>query len=77
MMVAWDVCVDGWASAIVFAETAPKAKWLAVRSYWDAGYGEKGSWPACGTKREPRFDKHSKCVAPGGPYCRPYIEDTL
>lgn len=39
--VAWEVEIN-YMSCIVFAATKAKAKWLAVKSYWDA-YSRNGT----------------------------------
>lgn len=44
---------------IVFAATPAKARWIAVRSFWDAGYGCKGQWPNAKAVRVPRLDASS------------------
>jgi hypothetical protein len=38
---AWRVEVNGL-TAVFFAETEPKARWQAVKSYRQAGYGRDG-----------------------------------
>lgn len=43
-------------SGIAFTTTAAKARWIAVSSYWEAGYGRKGLWPSVQAWREPRLD---------------------
>jgi len=50
---AWEVCVDDIV-CIVFALTAPKAKWIGVRSYWDVF--SKNGWPKLSVKRKPIYD---------------------
>jgi hypothetical protein len=54
--LAWTVTVSGM-DCVVFATTSAKARWIAVRSYWDAGYGNHGQWPNCRAKRYPILDK--------------------
>lgn len=55
---------------IVFAETNPKARWQAVKGYWESGYGRKGTWPCPKAVRVPRLDsnplrqKKQKCWVP-------------
>lgn len=59
--------------AVVFAATNPKARWLAVKAYWEAGYGSKRVWPRPKAWREPRLDKY---VATSNPtIC--YAEENL
>jgi hypothetical protein len=55
-VVAWEVEIYSM-RCIVFATTAPKARWVAVRSYWEAGYGQKGMWPRPHAARCSAFDK--------------------
>lgn len=42
--VAWRVELNGW-TGICFAVSASKAKWTAVKSYWEAFGRRKGEWP--------------------------------
>lgn len=45
--LAWEVAINDM-RCVVFAATKPKARWIAVRSYWDTGYGRgSGNWPSC------------------------------
>jgi len=37
-LLAWTVEINAM-SCVVFAATKDKAKWIAVKGYWDAGYG--------------------------------------
>lgn len=53
--VAWEVEIHSM-SCIVFAATKAKAKWLAVKAYWDA-YSRNGSWPSTSVARRPFYDK--------------------
>lgn len=53
--VAWEVEIN-YMSCIVFAATKAKAKWLAVKSYWDA-YSRNGSWPHTSIARRPQYDR--------------------
>lgn len=70
-VVAWEVVIDDM-TAIVFATTAPKARWIAVRGYWEAGYGRgRGNWPSGVRARRcerhdnnPLRDKGPKCWTP-------------
>lgn len=52
-VVAWRVEINAM-SCIVFATTAPKAKYIAVRAYWDA-YGRNG-WPRPTVGRAKEYD---------------------
>jgi hypothetical protein len=74
MMLAWGVEINSM-SSIVFAETLPKARYIAVRGYWAAFGQRKGEWPRAVGWREPRFDL-SSLIAQGkqGPFCRDYVE---
>lgn len=75
-LVAWEVEVDTYTS-IVFATTAPKARWIAVRGYWEAGYGRgPGNWPPgvsawrCERHdKSPLRDRGPKCWTPS------YVEE--
>lgn len=73
-VVAWGVDINAQ-TAIVFATTAAKARYIAVLSYWDAYGKRKGKWPPVTSWREPRFDK-SMLLRSGekGPFCRDYVE---
>ena len=67
--VAWRVCVNGW-GCITFAATKSKAKWIAVKGYWDA-YGKNGSWPSTQARRAEIYDKSYLRNDPP----RPFTED--
>lgn len=56
--LAWEVEINSLL-LIVFAPTKPKARWIAVRSYREAGYGREGVWPPVTAKRVPSLDKSS------------------
>lgn len=53
-IVAWRVEINYY-DGVVFAETKAKAKWKAVKHYWEA-FGRTQYWPTCFINREPRFD---------------------
>lgn len=55
-LIAWGAEVNGL-SAIVFASTRPKARWRAVKSYWEAYDRRKGEWPSIKVWRRPEFDR--------------------
>lgn len=55
--VCWSVEIRSM-TCIVFAETNEKARWIAVKAYWDA-FGKDGSWPGASARREPQHDNHS------------------
>lgn len=46
-------------TCVVFAATPAKARWLAVKGYWEAGYGRRGTWPRPVASRRPAFDSCS------------------
>jgi len=62
-LLAWEVDIRSM-TCIVFAPTKPKARWIAVKSYWDAFGHRKGEWPNAVAKRRPTLDsfhrKHEK-----------------
>ena len=60
-------------TAIVFAETKAKAKWIAVRGYWNA-FGKNG-WPRLTAWREPRFDKNPLREGERVPWTRDHVEN--
>lgn len=75
-LVAWAVEIND-ITAIVFAPTATKARYKAVRDYWDAFGRRKGEWPRAVAWREPRFDNSSlKQLDPMRCYCREFVEGT-
>jgi len=53
--VAWEIEIN-YMSCVVFAATKAKAKWLAVKSYWEA-FGDRRSWPHCNVARRPQYDR--------------------
>lgn len=55
MIKAYRVTIDN-IGAIVFAGTRSRAKWIAVRAYWEAGFPKK--WPAVKAVRCPVYDNH-------------------
>lgn len=60
--------------AIVFAETPAKAKWIAVKGYWEA-YGKNG-WPAdLRVVRCPRYDGNPLRNDKRVPWTRDYVEN--
>lgn len=64
--LAWRITVQD-ISCIVFAETAPKARWRAVHAYREAGFGRRGQWPTTKHARVPLYDnsplRHEKARA--------------
>lgn len=73
--VAWSIDLNDM-SCIVFAPTSAKARYIAVRGYWDAYGKRKGEWPRATAKREPRFDKSAVLFPQNIPYSRDYVEGT-
>lgn len=55
MRLAYEVEINSL-SCVVFAETPAKARWIAVKGYWEAGYGRKGLWPRPKASRVPWLD---------------------
>lgn len=72
--LAWSVEIDTM-NAIVFAETAPKARWIAVKAYREAGYGLRGSWPSCCARRCERHDNSVLRDRPQQAWTPSYVED--
>jgi hypothetical protein len=68
-LVAWEVEIN-YMPCVVFAATKAKAKWTAVKSYWEA-YGKNGSWPHCSIARRPAHDSYPG--EPGRAYSTSYI----
>ena len=75
-LLAWFVDVNSM-TCIVFATTSAKAKWVAVRGYWDAGYGRKGTWPPVSIDRAERFDHSPLRMKKPQPWTTDYVADTL
>jgi hypothetical protein len=75
-LVAWSVEVSS-IPCVVFASSWPKAKWIAVKSYREAGYGVKGSWPSCRGGRTKEYD--GSTLKKDGPraYSEGYVLSTL
>lgn len=53
--VAWRVELPP-GSCIVFAPTKAKARYQAVKAYWDA-YGRAQAWPNCNVTRAAVYDR--------------------
>ena len=53
-LFAWEVEIN-YMSCVVFAPTRAKAKWLAVKAYWDA-YSRTLGWPNISIARRPAYD---------------------
>lgn len=75
---AWIVTINSDKDCVAFAPTRDKAKWKAVRAYWDA-YGKNG-WPTVTARREPRFDRSHLARNPKnqrGVFDRDYVSSTV
>ena len=72
--VAYFVEIHGY-ECIVFAETAAKARWIGVRSFWDA-FGKNG-WPRPTSQRAPRYDRSPLAAGERIPFTLDYVEDSL
>ena len=70
--VCWEVEIEGM-SCFVFATTFAKAKWIAVRSYREAGYGSDGRWPYVTAVRRERHDKSPARLQPARAYGEDYL----
>jgi len=57
-LLAWEIEIN-YMSCVVFAETRDKAKWRAVRGYWDA-FGKHGGWPSMTYRRRPELDGYER-----------------
>lgn len=68
--VAWNVEIHDM-HCIVFATTKAKAKWIAVKAYWEA-YG-RNMWPRPVAGREPRFDKSALRNEPPKAYSEDHV----
>lgn len=44
-------------ACMVFAANVPKARWITVRAWREAGYGGTREWPATRVRRRPEYDK--------------------
>ncbi len=56
-LLAYRVTIEDM-SCVCFADSAPQARWYAVKGYWEAGYGRKGKWPDVHAARAPSWDRH-------------------
>lgn len=54
--LAFRVTIHGDLSCIAFAATNAAARWIAVRSYWQA-YGRQREWPRTTAVRCPCYDR--------------------
>jgi hypothetical protein len=76
-LLAWEVDISSM-RCIVFAATKAKANWLAVKSFWSAGYGRKGVWPRPAAKRQPVYDKsHLKSNPSQHAWVPEYVRETI
>jgi hypothetical protein len=64
------------AICVVFAATAAKARWIAVRSYWDAN-GRRRTWPAVKSKRAPHLDTSPLCRQTAIAWCLEHVMTTM
>ena len=72
-LLAYRVQIDDM-GCICFAATAPKARWMAVKAYWEAGYGRKGVWPCPVAARRPIYDNSPLADRdPGRTYTEEYV----
>ena len=71
-LLAYRVEIEG-SHCICFAASAAKARWIAVKSYWEAGYGRKGVWPRPTAARCPIYDNHSLKKQPNRAYSEDYL----
>jgi hypothetical protein len=53
--VAWEVEIN-YLSCVAFAPTKAKARWLAIKAYWDA-YSRTKGWPNTSIARRPQWDR--------------------
>lgn len=74
--LAWIVEINSL-TCIVFATTLPKAKWIALRGYREAGYGRCGQWPTTSAGRMPRYDKSPLRFKKSQPWVEDYVRDTM
>lgn len=75
MKKAYDVEINSM-HCVVFAETAPKARWMAVKGYRAAGYGTNGLWPRPVSHRLPKYDNNPLADRENGSCWSPdYVED--
>lgn len=73
--VAWLVEINDHAPCVVFAPTKPKARWLAVKNYREAGYGRgRGDWPSVVAWRAPQYDKSPLASQPPKAWCEDYVQ---
>jgi hypothetical protein len=73
---AFGVRVNG-TLCIVFAATRPKAKWVAVKAYREAGYGKRGEWPIISICRDPMYDDHHFSRSAPRAYTEEHVKATF
>lgn len=71
MTKAYRVTLDGEES-IVFTSTAARAKWICVRSYWEAGFPRY--WPKVTVKRDPLYDNSPQSAEAGECWNPKYVK---
>lgn len=74
--VAWEVEIHG-VVCVVFAATKPKANWIAVKAFREAGWGRRGEWPRPKAVRAPSLDKSYLRDDPPRAYIADYVRDTV
>lgn len=57
--VAYRVTVNDM-TCVVFAFSKPKARWIAVDCYREAGCGRPGEWPSVNAVRAPELNRKWK-----------------
>lgn len=70
-LVAWELEVNGH-SCVVYAASAAKAKWRAVKSYWEA-YDRRDGWPPISIARAPFYDRAFKYLDGAGPHTPEHV----
>ena len=74
--VAWRVRVKDYIH-IVFAETGPRAKYIAVSLYWGT-WGRGKSWPDSSAKRVPMYDNsYLNNDRPGRCFCERIVAESI
>lgn len=74
--VAWTVEIGGM-TCVVFAATKAKAQWLAVKFFWDAGFGRPRQWPRPVAYRAETYDRSSKRFTKSQAWSEEHIRETI
>lgn len=74
--VAWIVEIEDHA-CVAFADTRAKAKWIAVASWRDAGYGTNGRWPHVQAWRAKCYDEFSGKDDGPKAWCEDYVLESI